>query len=170
MGSPTKEGGRRLGGWWRLWIVLSLLWAGVILGFGRSTGWTSPLWVPLDDELRAAYRSAHWASKPGVWRRPSKPDSAIRFVPVDPFYEWESGEVGDSLSRGRIDSLRVVADSAHGTKDPFVALLKAKARSARLHQAFMLFRAWALPALGLLVFGLCITWIRRGFQKREALS
>jgi hypothetical protein len=142
--------GKKLGGWWRLWIVLSVIWSitVTIAGYEVVTGISSV-------EQRKSY---------GI-------SSACNDV------------VGGNYVKavetyGEATILRAAADHAGDTPEvkDFVqrcasAINKdyAPDRQTDLIKTWtVLALCWLLPPLILLVIGLCLRWIVRGFRGNRA--
>ncbi len=160
------DGGNRIGGWWRLWIVLAVGWGAALLGLTLLAGsWPTVATLPLDDELRDAYRHAHFDSTAKVYDAWAD-NPAVTLTPVDPFYTGVTGRM-DDFHRRRIDSLTRIAASPATTTDTFIVLLRAKTGDQRSERLGGLVRVWLLPSLGLLAIGLGASWIWRGFRPRR---
>jgi hypothetical protein len=140
-------GQRRIGGWWRLWIALSVLW-GIVPVAILVNAW-SEMTTPSKNADGAAYRP------------PQGGDSALRFLD-----KYATQPQGHALS----DSLRT-RPTQGAESNPFGWAKPSPAEHAK--EVRLRFKAigiglavWLTPpilALGLVFVAL---WVYRGFQAR----
>ncbi len=140
---------RRLGGWWRTWMVLTAIWFLLILGDIRGGNFgTRPTAksLDLDGVLSRTYLGAH-------------PDTASVLDLERSYPSWKI-----------IDSLRSVAESNASSGDPFVSALRIRTAAAQREWMARVARTALTAPFLLLLLGLSVSWILRGFRPRDAAT
>lgn len=137
-----------LGGWWRFWIALAMLWAlALVIHFypqwPTAENIAARSWI--DDEIHEDVPSlAKLGAKSADWGAGSARYDLAMFQARDSFAAIaHSGLASQSKAVARIRKLR------------------SEKRDELIHQIALL---WFYPSAGLLAFGLIAAWIRNGFR------
>lgn len=185
--------GRRLGGWWRLWIAGAGVWGFVMLA------WVYSSWPTAADAMRSTEQELlrqiqarldrgeppesveTWArSAYAQFARPAAQAMNEEELRRAVLQRMRAGETDEQISqfiasvrrpedvvRGRAEATAAAIDSAGD--DPSSPNTAAVIRERRSDQQIELLRVagliWLLPTVALLAFGLTAGWVRRGFKQ-----
>lgn len=141
-------------GFFRLWIVVSLLWWGAIvamLGKDEFKG----LWQPRV-KLEVEYKGDNKFNLDG-----SLPREELRAQII------EGVKTGSAIlmQRGDIAEAKKQIGAANSTADELLKVIddESTKRADKLHRALSIL---LVPPITLLIFGVAIAWVARGFRRR----
>lgn len=168
---------KRLGGWWRLWIVVTVLWFVLVVAFGIAV-WPSRQPALTAEDLKTLSPSSValiYTPNPSLKTPTSLPDDL--FPPAKkgasergPWDRWASSPVLFTAPDGTEHTLipAVTAEQIASFKADYMRVQAFKLRAERLEWAWKLTLVWALPCLIALALGLSAHWVFRGFKRAPA--
>lgn len=141
-------------GFLRLWIVLALLWGGAIvamLGKDEFKG----LWQPRV-KIEVEYKGDNKDDLDG-----SRPRGELRRQII----EGVNKGAATLAQRGDTADAKMRVGEANNTADDILKLIddESAKRADQLHRALTIL---LVPPITLLVFGVAIAWVARGFRRR----
>lgn len=175
---------RPLGGWWRLWIVVSVIYGGLVAAYTwmlwpevsrvqhdarfikqMSPGALAVLEAP--KTIAELERALIEADRSGATEQARTLARRIRDLREG--REWETAPIVLEMPNGH--EFKVAGD----TKDEqaklvgkeYVRLLQSVAAEQRFAAVGTALLAWLIPSLLLCGLGLAVAWVIRGFKRRE---
>lgn len=144
----------KLGGWWRLWIVLTAIYGAVVVAFFISE-WPSPAKVPHGPWLtyRMSAESQRLLQAPSLWDGyVHKADSIKVMGPNGHSFELLAGS-----SKVEVDAFI----------EDYTRVLKAEATDLKVKTIMMLPLMLLIPPILLMILALSARWVWRGFQRNR---
>jgi hypothetical protein len=143
-----------LGGWWRLWIAVSVLYA-IAVYWGAYVSW------PLPEKI-SHHPAFDYQFSPGarsVLDRPNKPGAG----------GWESAPIVVEVANGHRFSLAgdTSKESMELVVDEYQHILEGETRNQRVNTLWKAFFVWLLPVVALCLLALTVRWVRAGFKRGE---
>ncbi len=148
----------RLGGWWRLWIVVSVIY-GVIVVVFTWDNYPHVERIPYD-ETHLKRLSDQTLLILGGRVQPPIPADTPKWARAPIILEMPNGHTFEVLGNTTPEQSKEVA------KD-YVGVLNSIANERRISALEYAFFAWAIPCLLVLAFGHAVNWIYRGFRQGE---
>ena len=148
----------RLGGWWRLWIVVSVIYGVIVVVF---------TWDNYPHVERISYDETHLKRLSDQTLlilsgrvQPPIPADTPKWARAPIILEMPNGHTFEVLGNTTPEQSKEVA------KD-YVGVLNSIANERRVSALQYAFFAWAIPCLLVLAFGHAVSWIYRGFKRGE---
>lgn len=146
----------RLGGWWRLWIVASVIYGAIVVVFTWNT-------FPRMENI--SYEKDHLKSLSdrtlqilGGHVQPQAPSDTPQWARSPIILEMPNGHTFEVLGNTTPEQTQEVA------KD-YVRVLNSITSERRLSALFYAFLAWVFPCLVILAVGAAMHWIYQGFRR-----
>ena len=161
----------RLGGWWRLWIVASVIYGAIVAVFN----WNS---YPRVESI--SYEASHLkllsdrtlqilAGRLQAQIPPPPPGFVIDQSSI-PKPGWAGDPIILEMPNGQ--EFKVPANTSteqsKEVAEDYVRVLYLRANERRISALLHAFLAWAVPCLLVLALGWAVSWIYRGFRRGGA--
>ena len=143
---------RRLGGWWRLWILLSVLW-GLVPGWLLYSQWAGPVqqvWLT-DQDLKLLSPEAQ---------------RVFGIAEVDPGeLPWDKTQKV-VMPSGRTHQIFGTLKEFQAVSPDYERVQALVLKRERMQKAQFALLLWLVPSFAVLLFGLGIHWVAGGFRKQ----
>jgi len=158
---------KRMGGWWRLWILLISLW-GIALGLAVALDWPShgEKHQLTEEELKMLSPQTQALVFSPRFIDDDLPSAQSARVPQP----WESAPIQLEMPSGQ-DLLLVpcaTKTQLDEVKRDYSRVQRSILMKARLSHLATFFLIWAIPSFSILAFALCVRWVARGFKGQPA--
>jgi len=146
----------RLGGWWRLWVVATVIYGAIIALYAWNT-------FPRVENV--AYEQKHLKSLSDrtllIFAGRVQPQS-----PADT-PEWARAPIILEMPNGHTFEVpgNTTPEQAQEVAKDYVAVLNSIANERRFSAVVNAFLAWVIPCLVILALGGAVHWIYRGFRR-----
>lgn len=146
----------RIGGWWRLWIVVSVIYGAIIVVF---------TWDSYPHVESISYDASHLKRLSDRTLlilagrvQPPMPSDTPKWAHGSIILEMPNGHTFEVLGNTTPEQSKEVA------KD-YVGVLNSIANERRISALQSAFFSWAVTCLLVLVIGFAVSWIYRGFRR-----
>jgi hypothetical protein len=148
-----------MGGWWRLWIVASVIYGAITVVF---------TWEQFPNVTNTTFEKGH------LERLSDRTNLILAGRVQSPFPadtpKWARDPIILKMPNGHTFEVpgNTTSKQAEEVAKDYFAVLNSILKEHRLSEVLNAFLAWVIPCLVILALGGAVHWIYRGFRPRES--